>query len=70
MSAPAAIVASKILVPEIETIDETMRITKTKIGGNILEAISNDTADELKLAINFDAMLLVFTALIYIGNSI
>ena len=70
ISAPAAIVASKILIPETESIDQSMSISDTKMGSNILEAISNGTTDGLKLAINVGAMLLVFTALIYMGNYI
>lgn len=70
MSAPAAIVASKILIPETESIDQSMSISDSKLGSNILEAISNGTTDGLKLAINVGAMLLVFTALIYMGNYI
>jgi CNT family concentrative nucleoside transporter len=68
MSAPAALVAAKILVPETEEFDNTMHIHKEKMGANVLEAISNGTTDGLKLAINVAAMLLVFTALIYMFN--
>ena len=70
MSAPAALVAAKLLVPETEKIDDTMAMSKSKMGTNALEAISNGTTDGLKLAINVGAMLLVFTALIYMGNYI
>jgi concentrative nucleoside transporter, CNT family len=68
MSAPAAIVAAKIIIPERETFSEEMTISKEKMGSNVLEAISNGTTDGLKLAINVGAMLLVFTAMIYMGN--
>jgi CNT family concentrative nucleoside transporter len=68
MSAPAAIVAAKILVPEKEKINENLSISKDKIGVNALEAISNGTTDGLKLAVNVGAMLLVFTALMALGN--
>lgn len=68
MSAPAALVASKMLIPETEQFDNSMQIDNEKVGANILEAISNGTSDGLKLAINVGAMLLVFTALIYMGN--
>jgi CNT family concentrative nucleoside transporter len=70
ISAPAAIVASKILVPETEEINQELKIDKQKIGTNILEAISNGTTDGLKLAVNVGAMLLVFIALMALGNSI
>lgn len=70
MSAPAAVVASKILIPEVEEFDQSMEINNEKIGSNFLEAITNGTTDGLKLAINVGAMLLVFTALVYLGNFI
>jgi concentrative nucleoside transporter, CNT family len=68
MSAPAAVVLAKILIPEKEKIDSTMQINKEKLGTNVLEAITNGTSDGLRLAVNVGAMLLVFTALIYMGN--
>jgi CNT family concentrative nucleoside transporter len=70
MSAPATIVASKILLPEEEEIDQTLTVTKEKVGGNLLEAITNGITDGLKLAVNVGAMLLAFTALIYMFNGI
>ena len=70
ISAPAAIIAAKILVPETEKINEDLTISKEKIGSNALEAISNGTTDGLKLAVNVGAMLLVFIALMGLGNGI
>lgn len=70
MSAPAAIVAAKILIPETESYDESMHVSKDRLGSNLLEAITNGTGDGLKLAVNVAAMLLVFTALVYFGNYI
>lgn len=68
LSAPAALLIAKILIPEKDKVNEDMTVSKEKIGSNALEAISNGTTDGLKLAINVGAMLLVFTALIYMGN--
>lgn len=68
MSAPAAVVASKILVPETEEFDSTMNIAKDKMGANVLEAVANGTSDGVKLAVNVAAMLLVFTAFVYMAN--
>lgn len=68
ISAPAAIVAAKILVPETEKFDQKLAVSKEKIGTNALEAISNGTSDGLKLAVNVGAMLLVFTALMALAN--
>ncbi len=70
ISAPAAIVAAKILVPETEKINTDLSISKDKIGTNALEAISNGTSDGLKLAVNVGAMLLVFISLMALGNGI
>ena len=71
ISAPAAIIAAKILYPEQEEkdIEEQMQMTGD-VGSNVLDAISTGTTDGLKLAINVGAMLLVFTALIYMLNVI
>ena len=68
MSAPAAVVAAKMLFPEKDTVNDNMEISKEKVGSNALEAITNGTTDGLKLAINVGAMLLVFTAFIFFGN--
>lgn len=68
MSAPAAVVAAKLLVPEKEEFDENMQISKEKMGANVLEAVANGTTDGVKLAVNVGAMLLVFTAFVYMGN--
>ncbi len=70
LSAPAAVIAAKIIVPETEEYDKEMKLSKDKIGNNALEAISNGTSDGLRLAVNVGAMLLVFTALIAMGNYI
>ena len=71
MSAPSAIVAAKMLVPESnpENIDSKLSISKDKIGANILDAISTGTRDGLKLAVNVGVMLLVFTAFMYMFNA-
>ncbi|MFK8054586.1 MAG: NupC/NupG family nucleoside CNT transporter [Saprospiraceae bacterium] len=71
ISAPAAIVMAKMLYPETEDkpIDDQMRMSGD-VGDNLLDAISRGTVDGLKLAINVGAMLLVFTALIFMANSV
>ncbi|MCB0738098.1 MAG: hypothetical protein KDC92_11340 [Bacteroidetes bacterium] len=68
ISAPAALLFAKLLVPETEPINEEMKVDKEKNGANVLEAISNGTTQGVKLAVNVGAMLLVFTALMYGGN--
>ena len=68
MAAPGAIVISKILIPETESISDNFEVSKNKIGSNFLEAISNGTIEGLKLAANIGAMLLVFLAFIAMIN--
>ncbi|NNC86376.1 MAG: Na+ dependent nucleoside transporter [Bacteroidia bacterium] len=68
MSAPAAVVAAKMLLPQTEKVNEEMQISEEKIGHNVLEAISNGTTDGIKLAVNVGAMLLVFLALVAMVN--
>ncbi|SVE15511.1 uncharacterized protein METZ01_LOCUS468365, partial [marine metagenome] len=70
MSAPAAIVAAKILLPEKEEFETKLEVVKNDIGANALEAISNGTSDGLRLAVNVGAMLLVFIAFISMANYI
>ena len=70
MSAPAAIVMAKILVPENdtpETLGEMkMAVERTEING--LEAAAAGAGDGLKLALNVGAMLLAFLALLAMAN--
>lgn len=68
MSAPAAIVVSKILFPQTQSIEKEIRINQEKLGDNVLDAISLGTTDGLKLAVNVGAMLIVFTAMMYLLN--
>ncbi|HLA52262.1 MAG TPA: nucleoside transporter C-terminal domain-containing protein [Flavitalea sp.] len=68
MSAPAAIVISKILFPQTEPVMKELSVPREKIGDNFLDAIALGTTDGLKLAVNVGAMLLVFTALMYLCN--
>ena len=72
MSAPAAILISKMILPETEPekINTDLTIADEKIGSNVLEAISIGTTDGIKLAINVGGMLLVFTALMAMINYI
>lgn len=72
ISAPAAIVAAKIILPEEnkENISRTITIPKDEAGSNLLEAIVRGTSDGLRLAVNVGAMLLTFMAFIYLLNAI
>ncbi|MBN1522656.1 MAG: NupC/NupG family nucleoside CNT transporter, partial [Candidatus Aureabacteria bacterium] len=70
MSAPAAIVMAKILIPEREH-PETEKDAKLQLDipySNPLEAASDGASDGLKLALNIAAMLLAFYSLIALIN--
>lgn len=66
MNAPAAIVISKIIIPEVEPdkIDRELRVSKESLGVNLIDALSTGAADGLKLALNVGGMLLAFIAVI------
>lgn len=71
MSAPAAIVAAKMIFPERRKIDlsnQKLDIPRQDVGSNLLDAISRGTTDGLRLAVNVGVMLLVFTAFVSMLN--
>lgn len=72
MSAPAAIVCAKILFPQTDDhlISKDLTVPKEKLGDNFLDALSLGTTDGLKLAVNVGAMLIVFTAVMYVVNAL
>ncbi len=69
MSAPAAIVGAKILLPETKNFVDSAEVKINK-QGNWLEAIAHGTADGLKMSVNVGVMLLVFTAIIALINAL
>lgn len=68
LSAPAAIICAKMLFPQTQPVITDVTIPKQKLGDNFLDAISLGTTDGLKLAVNVGAMLIAFTALIFVFN--
>ncbi|WP_242082670.1 NupC/NupG family nucleoside CNT transporter [Aestuariivivens sediminis] len=70
MAAPGAIVISKILYPQTQSVNTNVHVSQEKIGSNFLDAIANGTTEGLKLAVNVGAMLLVFVAFIAMFNGI
>ncbi|MBK9013003.1 MAG: Na+ dependent nucleoside transporter [Saprospiraceae bacterium] len=73
MSAPAAIVAAKMILPETKEItleDQKLDVPNEQSGSNILDAITLGATDGFRLAVNVGIMLLVFTALIAMINSL
>ena len=72
MSAPAAIVCAKMLFPQTDPhlISKDLRVPKERLGSNFLDALSLGTTDGLKLAANVGAMLIVYTAVVWVLNGI
>lgn len=68
MAAPGVVVISKILVPNTDPVDKTINVSQENIGKNVLDSISNGTAEGIRLAVNVAAMLLVFIAFIALIN--
>lgn len=68
MAAPGAIVISKMLYPQVQTVSTESKVSSDNVGSNILDAIANGTTEGLKLAANVAAMLLVFVAFIAMIN--
>ncbi len=70
MSAPAALVFSKLLIPETEE-PKTLghvKVKYEKTDVNIIDAVANGTTLGLRLAVNVGAMLISFMALLYFAN--
>ncbi|HWL16105.1 MAG TPA: nucleoside transporter C-terminal domain-containing protein, partial [Opitutus sp.] len=70
ISAPAALMVSKILLPQTEAVQRDLTVAKEKVGANLLDAICLGTTDGLRLAVNIGGMLIVFTALVALANYI
>jgi CNT family concentrative nucleoside transporter len=70
MTAPGTFFAAKMMIPEVEEFNKDLKISKEKIGSNILDAIANGTSEGLRLAVNVAAMLLVFIAFMAMLNYI
>ncbi|MEC9374221.1 MAG: nucleoside transporter C-terminal domain-containing protein, partial [Planctomycetota bacterium] len=70
MSAPAAFVIARILVPERETpFDESIHATTSeRPAQNILDAAARGATDGLHLALNVAAMLIAFVSLLALVN--
>ncbi len=72
LSAPAALIIAKIMVPETETPETLGSIPResTKEHVNVIEAAASGASDGLKLAANVAAMLLAFVAIIAMLDSL
>lgn len=70
LSAPAALLIAKMLLPETEPVDEKLVLSAQRPGANLIDAVCLGTTDGLKLAVNVGGMLIVFTALVAMGNAL
>lgn len=70
ISAPAALVMAKLIMPETEQSETAGVVIRDvpKAGANVFEAASLGAADGLQLALNVAAMLIAFTALMAMIN--
>jgi concentrative nucleoside transporter, CNT family len=73
MSAPAALVMAKIMIPETEvseTAGENVNLSTEQIDANVIDAAARGAGEGLTLALNVAAMLLAFIAIIAMINGI
>ncbi len=71
MSAPAALVIAKIMLPETETSATAtgeIDLTVDRPDANVIDAAARGAAEGLKLALNVGAMLLAFLALVALAD--
>ncbi len=72
MNAPAAIVMSKIMIPETQkdNLNDKLEVSQENLGVNLIDAMSIGASEGLKLALNVGGMLLAFIAVIAALNYI
>jgi concentrative nucleoside transporter, CNT family len=70
MSAPAAVLIAKIMVPEKGT-PQTLgqvKLEVPRLSANVIDAAARGAAEGLHLALNVGAMLVAFVALVHMGD--
>ena len=72
MSAPAALVCAKLLIPETKkaVTRGTVDISVEKTSVNVIDAATTGAAEGMKMAINVGAMLIAFISLIALVNGL
>lgn len=72
MSAPAALVCAKLMIPETEQsqTEGVVKVDLPKTNANLIDAAANGASEGLSLALNVGGMLLAFIALIALVNGI
>jgi CNT family concentrative nucleoside transporter len=71
VSAPAALLVSKLLVPETgtpQTAEGVGNFRVARVDANLIDAATRGTSEGVSLAINVGAMLITFTALVALVN--
>jgi CNT family concentrative nucleoside transporter len=70
MSAPAALVVAKLMVPESQTAETAGRLdfSVERRDVNVIDAAARGASEGLHLALNVGALLLAFVALVYMFN--
>lgn len=70
LSAPAAFLIAKVMIPETETsvTGEHVQLKFDRQSSNLIEAAANGTSDGLKLWLNVIAMLIAFMGLVALVN--
>lgn len=72
LSAPAALVIAKVMLPETEEVDWEQKATFSdeKLDVNLIDAAARGASEGLKLALNVGAMLLAFLALLALVDAL
>jgi len=72
MSAPAALVCAKLMVPETEKPEtaNTLEVAVERPDVNVIDAAARGASEGLSLALNVGAMLIAFVALIFMLNGL
>lgn len=72
MTAPAALVVSKMLVPETdaEALTREVTLADDRKSVNFIDAISDGAAEGLKVAVNVMTQLIAFIAVVYLANTL
>ncbi|MFC0322916.1 NupC/NupG family nucleoside CNT transporter [Gallibacterium melopsittaci] len=70
MAAPGGLLFAKILIPQTEKFDDTLKNSNEDKPSNILDAAAMGASSGMQLAMNVGAMLLAFIALIALLNGI
>lgn len=70
MSAPAALVMAKLMIPEVDSPEtgQSLNVNVEKMYSNMIDAAAGGASDGLKLAVNVAAMLIAFIALVAMIN--